>query len=90
MNVNRLPRLLDRWLEQRGFVWGARYSDHELHLNEDEIYSAAVECLDDCDTDGNLWNDASESDKATLRRFVWREEKTHRLLALPDWYWKGA
>ena len=89
MNVNRLPNPLKWWLDSRGFVWTDRHKDNPNRLNEDEIYSAACELLYDMNN-GSVWDDeATPAEKATIKRFVEREGKTHKRLDLEEWYSKG-
>ena len=54
MAINKIPVKLDLWLENRGFPSDMRelYGD----ITDDVIFSAACECLDDCESFGNSNN----------------------------------
>ena len=90
MNVEILPEQLRLWMFERGFVWRKKDAGKPNWLDEDEVYNAAIELLGDMQEEGNVWCDeTTASEKATVKRFVAREGRTHRRLDLGEWYDKG-
>lgn len=89
MKRNRLPMLLVDWLESREFNYNDPQGEH--YLTDDEIYSAALELQSDINDlangDFSAWYEfPTVSEKATVKRFIERESKTHVKVPLEEWY----